>query len=141
MRRGFSLIEVLLAMAIFLIGMTSLLALFQFGGVLETESRAHSRLSTVASSLADELVRDAWRLDPSGRVGALEPRTGEPVPGHADYRYDFLVEELPADLSLVRASLRFYRRSPDRPAAVVRFLLPVDVPLERRLEESHGLDR
>lgn len=133
---GFSLIEVLLAMGLFLIGVTALLGLFQYGGGMESGARAHSELAPAIEPLVEELVQNAWLLDASGGVTTLREIRGEVVPGAPDYRYDLLLDDANKFAALQRAQVRFYRKSPDRPVARISFLLPREVPLDRRIQES-----
>ncbi|MFQ5748408.1 MAG: prepilin-type N-terminal cleavage/methylation domain-containing protein [Planctomycetota bacterium] len=132
--RGFTLLEVLIAMALFLFGMMGLLALFQTGGNLEASAHAHARLAAAIEPLVRDLRADAWRLDPSGSVAGLREIRGEPVPGALGYHYELRVEPPGEDASLRRAVLVFYRNTPERPVERLAFLLPRRVPLSRRLE-------
>jgi len=132
-----TLIEVLVAMAIFLFGVTSLLSLFHFGGDQEQRARVHAELSPHVAQLVDELVDGAWLLEDDGSVVRLRTIEGEPVPGAPDYHYDLRVSDV-GDPELRRAQIRVWRSSPERPVLTVAFLLPRTVPLERRMLLEDG---
>jgi len=134
-KKGFTLIEVLLAMAIFVLAMTALMGMFQFGGGLEATARSYAELAPSVENLADAIVHDAWLPAPDGSILDLRIYKGEPVPGAPGYLYDLDVAPPGEDPSLYWATLRIYRSTPDRPAAKVSFLLPRRIPVDRRLKE------
>lgn len=132
-RCGLTLVEVLIAMALLLFGLSALLGLFQFGAGLESEARSDAELAPAVESLVAEVRASAWLLDRSGAIAGIREMRALPVPGASQYRYDLEVE--PSGDGEVRlARLRFYRTAPDQPVATVEFLLPRHVPLERRLQ-------
>ncbi|RMH04829.1 MAG: type II secretion system protein [Planctomycetota bacterium] len=132
-RRGMTLIEVLIAMAIFLFGVTSLLALFHFGGDQEQQARSHAELAPHLENLIEDLVDQTWLLEADGSVVRARLAAGRPVPGAPDYRYDLVLDPA-GDPALPRAELLVWRGRADRPLARIPFLLPRAVPVERRLE-------
>lgn len=134
-RRGFTLIEVLLAMAIFAVGVSALMGMFQFGGSMESEARAYAELAPAINTVLEDVKANAWRLDRSGAIAGLREYHAEPVPGAPGYRYDLLADA-GGDAELRRAALVFYRSSPEHPVARVEFLLPRHVPLQRRLQQG-----
>ncbi|MBC8327398.1 MAG: prepilin-type N-terminal cleavage/methylation domain-containing protein [Planctomycetes bacterium] len=136
-RRGMTLIEVLVAMAIFLFGVTSLLGLFHFGGDQEQRARTHAELAPQIEQLVESLVADAWLLEDDGSVLRLRSVTAQPVPGAPAYHYDLRVADA-GDPDLRRAELSVWRSSPERPVVGVAFLLPRAVPMERRLLLEDG---
>ena len=135
-RDGFTLVEVLVAMGLFLVGITALMGLFQMGGGMENASRAHASLSPAIEPLIARIRAEAWVSDSSGTAVTLREYKGETVPGAPGYRYDLEVDPAADDPNLRRAALRFYRTSPERPVATVRFLLTRTIPLQRRLQPS-----
>ena len=136
-RGGFTLVEILVAMGIFLFGVSAVLGLFQVGGGYEQEARARAELAPAVEPLVLMLKAQAWELAEAGELGLGDVR-GQPVPGAPGYRYDLIVEdpgELPA---LRRARIHFYRSSPERVLARTGFLLPQRIPIGRlvRMEDE-----
>ncbi len=134
--RGFTLVEVLVAMGIFLLGITALMALFQYGGSLQVGARSHAALAPVLEPLVEDLVDEAWLPDPAGGLAGLRDYRGEPVPGAPEYRYDLEVSGTEGPSGVRRAVLILYRDRRDHPVARVPFLLPRRVPVARRLETA-----
>jgi prepilin-type N-terminal cleavage/methylation domain-containing protein len=133
-RAGLSLVEVLIAMAIFLFGVTAVLGLFQLGGGLEARARVEAELAPAIEPLIASLRAETWRQDAQGSWLAPAPPAGQPVPGAPDYRYDLVVYPGPDERpDLVRAQLRFWRSASDRVLATASFLLPRRIPVDRRL--------
>ena len=132
-RAGFTLVEILVAMAIFLFGVSAVLGLFQVGGGYEQDARSRAELAPAVEPLVAALKAEAWATDPEG-AAVLRERRGEPVPGAPGYRYDLVVEEAGPMPALRRASVRFYRRSPERVLARAGFLLPQRIPVDRLVE-------
>lgn len=86
-RAGFTLIEVLLALAILLFGMSAVLGLFTFGAALSRS--AHLR--TVGASAADAVVADLsetlFPIDAQGEAGEPRPIADRSVPGNPELVY------------------------------------------------------
>lgn len=133
-RQGFTLIEVVIAIAIFMFGITALLGLFQVGGSLEQSARVHAELAPSVEPLVESVRQNAWIVDAKGKVTGLREIKGEAVPGAAGYRYDLIVRKAGDNPALRRAELRFYRKSPDRVLSRVTFLLEEEVPIAHFLE-------
>jgi len=133
-RSAFTLLEVLLAMALFGLGITAIMGLLQMSTGLENEGRAHAELALRIEPLIRELQEEVFLLDPSGRIAGIQERRAQPVPGAEDWNYDLLLDPAEENRPVRRAVLRFWRQSPERPVAEVSFLLRRHVPLERRLE-------
>lgn len=133
-QQGFTLIEVVIAIAIFMFGITALLGLFQVGGNLEQSARVHAELAPSVEPLVEYVRQNAWVVDAKGKVTGLREMKGEAVPGSSGYRYDLIVRPAGDNPALRRAELRFYRKSPDRVLSRVTFLLEEDVPIARFLE-------
>jgi len=133
-QHGFTLIEVVIAIAIFMFGITALLGLFQVGGNMEQDARVHAELAPSVEPLVDYVRQNAWIIDAKGKVTGLKEMKGETVPGASGYRYDLIVRPAGDNPALRRAELRFYRKSPDRVLSRVTFLLEETVPIARYLE-------
>lgn len=132
--KGFTLIEVIMAIAIFMFGITAILGLFQVGGNLEQDARVQAELAPAVAPLVDRIRADAWMTDAQGKVTGLREYKGETVPGAPDYRFDLVVRPAGENPALRHAELRFYRKSPDRVLTRVPFLLEQEVPIARVLE-------
>jgi len=133
-RKGFTILEVILAISIFMFGITAILGLFQVGGNLEQSARVRAELAPAIEPLIAQLRRDAWVLDAAGEPTGLREYVGTEVPGAAGYRFDLIVRPPSENPALRRAELRFYRKSPERVLTRVAFLLERDIPIERRLQ-------
>jgi prepilin-type N-terminal cleavage/methylation domain-containing protein len=133
-RAGLTLIEVLIAMAIFVFGISAVLGLFQLGGGLEARARVEAELAPALEPLVEQLRAETWRQDARGAWLPPLARSGERVPGAPDYRYDLVVYPAPpARPDLTRAELRVWRQAPDRVLFQTYFLLPRRIPVDRRL--------
>lgn len=67
MRRGFTLIEMLVATAVFALGFTSCFALFLAGVRYRTQAEDLTRLSLAAGSLVNEIAIDSGKHGPGGK--------------------------------------------------------------------------
>jgi len=132
-RSGMTLIEVLIAMAIFVFGISAILGLFQLGGGLEMRARVEAEIAPSLEPLVARLRAETWRQDAQGAWLPPVERRGEPVPGAPDYRYDLVVYPASVDRpDMVRAQVRIWRLAPDRVLTQASFLLPRRIPVERR---------
>jgi prepilin-type N-terminal cleavage/methylation domain-containing protein len=132
---GMTLIEVLLAMGIFLVGITALLGLFHYGGGLEQKARSHATIAPLLPSLVEEVRDQAFELKSNGTIGVMREFNHRPVSGAPGYHYQ--VEAKPTDDPvLYQATMLVYRDSPERPAVTLRFLLPKQVSIARRLDSQ-----
>lgn len=86
-RAGFTLVEVLLALAILLFGMSAVLGLFTFGAALSRSAQ----LRTVGASATDAVLADLeetlFPLDAQGEAGEPRPIADRLVPGYPDLVY------------------------------------------------------
>ena len=133
--RGFTLIEVVIAIAIFMFGITAILGMFQVGGNLEQNARVHAELAPAVEPLVARIRQQAWMVDRQGKVTGLREYRGEAVPGAPGYRFDLVVRPAGENPALRHAELRFYRKSPDRILTRVPFLLEREVPITRVLKD------
>ena len=130
--RGFTILEVVIAMGIFMFGISAILGLFQVGGSFEQNARVRAELAPAIEPLIAQIRRDAWLLDATGEPTALRSYVGAEVPGAAGYRFDLIVRDPGVNPALRRAELRFYRKSPQRVLTRVSFMLERAIPIERR---------
>lgn len=133
---GFSIVEVLLAMGLFLFGISALLGMFQVGGGMEGAARTHSELAPAIEPLIAQIREEAWLLDAQGQPTQVKRYFDEPVPGVPGFQYALYMEDSGGNPDLPRAELHFYRRDPERIEASVSFLLPRRVSAARRLAET-----
>ena len=130
-RNGFTILEVVIAIGIFMFGITAILGLFQVGGNLEQSARVRAELAPAIEPLIAELRRDAWLIDAAGEPTGLREYIGTIVPGASGYRFDLVVRPPGDNPALRRAELRFYRKSAQRVLTRVSFMLERNVPIER----------
>ncbi len=135
-RRGFTLLEVLLAMGLFLFGIAAMLGMFQFGGGMEATARTHAELAPAIEPLIRHVQDNVWMLDSAGQESEMKIFLDEPVPGVPGFRYALVVQPPGANPYLRQAQLNFYRKNPERTEASVTFLLTQKVPVARRLRET-----
>lgn len=100
-RAGFTLIEVVLAMFVLLIGMTSILGLLSFGAALSRTSTLRQGASDTIESIVADLEETLFPLvvDEAGNELADEPVDvqGRPVPGHPGLTYSTTSRPNPDD--------------------------------------------
>ena len=60
---GFTIIEVIVAIAIFMFGITALLGLFHVGGNFEQQARVNAELAPAIEPLVAEIQRKAFSYD------------------------------------------------------------------------------
>lgn len=84
---GFTLIEVLLAMAVLLLGVSMLLGLLTFGASLARAAALRGKASTTVEAVMQDLEENLFELLPDGTAGAPRPIEGRPLPGVAGVAY------------------------------------------------------
>jgi prepilin-type N-terminal cleavage/methylation domain-containing protein len=95
--RGFSLIEVLVAMGLLAIGMSGIMALFSTGLAMQKEAVERMDMDILVSGILAQVEEDlAARAAGSGGAASLNGATFA-VPGNPTYRYRVFVEDLPDD--------------------------------------------
>ncbi len=128
-RHGFTLIEVIIAIALFMFGITAILGMFQVGGNLEEDARVHAELAPVLQPLIQQIRREAWLVDKQGHITGIRLYQGEVVPNLPQYRFDLEIDPVQSNPELRKAEIRFYRQSPKRVLARVSFLLDRQLPI------------
>ena len=91
-RAGFTIVEVVVALGILLIGMTSVLGLLSFGAAMSRTAQLRSAAASAAEGVVADLEESLFPLviDPlSGetRVGEPQPVVDRPVPGQPGLLY------------------------------------------------------
>ncbi len=86
-RDGFTLIEVVLALGLLLLGATVILGLFSFGAALSRTAELRARSATAAEAVVLDLEEGLFPLEDDGSAGEPRVVTDRPVPGHTDLIY------------------------------------------------------
>ena len=81
MRGGFTLMEVMLAMVVLMIGMSVLLSLLTFGAAVTRTAALRTTSSTAIEAVVHDLEECLFPLQPDGSAGDPVPIEGRPVPG------------------------------------------------------------
>jgi len=87
--KGFTLIEMVVAMGILLVGMTSILALLAFGLAVHRTSAKKAETALVVEGIVHRLPQLVFPKDPDKPARSLGSR---PVPGHPGLVYSVEVE-------------------------------------------------
>jgi prepilin-type N-terminal cleavage/methylation domain-containing protein len=85
---GFTLIEVLLAVGILALGMTSVLGLFTFGAALTQAAALRTESANVIESVTADLELRLFPAGEDGMPGEPVDLTDQPVPGIERARYN-----------------------------------------------------
>lgn len=127
-RSGFTLVEIMMAMTIMLVGVVGILAVFSVGLVNHKRAVDYTVAANLAASLFDDIAAnyDAWYIDRDGNGipdlaedrnnnnvpdwfetdGAGNPRY--PIPYQRGYRYTVRYERHPAVPQALLVSVRVY---------------------------------
>ena len=106
---GFTIIEVVLAMGILLLGMTSILGMLSFGAALSRTAQLRASAAAAAEAVVLDLEETLFPLleDPdTGQLVVGEPRkvVDRPVPGHPGILYSATAEPDPSSASSLSAA-------------------------------------
>ncbi len=80
-RGGFTLIEVVLAMGILVLGMTVLLSLLTFGAAVTRTAALRTKATTVIEAVVADLDESLFPLEEDGTVGEPRRIEGKRIPG------------------------------------------------------------
>lgn len=80
-RGGFTIVEVLLAMGVLLLGVSMLLGLLTFGAALSRAALLRGKASSTVEAVVQDLEENLFTLLADGTAGAPLPVTDRPVPG------------------------------------------------------------
>ncbi len=142
-RSGFTLIEVVLAMGIFLLGATAILGFLTFGATMSRTASLRTLSAEAVEAIALDLEEGLFPLDESGAVG--EPRTivDREVPGYRELTYTVqTVEDTNADLERdaspeVRVDIEIkWKGGVSRRGRRLSILLLKEVPFGERLRRQ-----
>ena len=84
---GFTLLEVMLALGLLLIGLSTLLGLFSFGAALSRSSLLASEAAGAVDAVMADLEDHFFPLQEDGTAGPPEDVVDRPVPGHDELVY------------------------------------------------------
>ncbi len=93
---GFTLLEVMAALSVFLIGIVSVLALLSTGTRLHQESQSTALAADAAEEILLQASRELAELAPEGGGALPEPPGPQPVPGRPELSYRWQVRAAPA---------------------------------------------
>jgi|GEM_PF-868994 prepilin-type N-terminal cleavage/methylation domain-containing protein len=135
-RSGFTIIEVIVAIAIFMFGITALLGLFHVGGNFEQQARINAELAPAIEPLIADMQRSAFSYNYKTNTYTLNTFVDQVVPMAPAYKYELWVEPSDGNPNYRRAQLRFYKKSPERVLSRVSFVLPRYVPISIQLQQQ-----
>ena len=90
-RGGFTLMEVVLAAGLFVVGMSVILGVFNFGSAMTRTAELRSVGAEAVDALAADLEETLFPLLPNGVPGPPVAIDDRPVPGHPGLRYSVQV--------------------------------------------------
>lgn len=93
-RAGFTLLEVLLAMGILLLGMTMLLGLLTFGAALSRQALLRGKASATVEAVVQDLEENLFPLLEDGTAGPPVAIQDRPVPGAPGLVYSARAEPI-----------------------------------------------
>ncbi|MCI0587199.1 MAG: type II secretion system GspH family protein [Planctomycetes bacterium] len=132
--RGFTLLEMLIAMGILTTGLASVLALFSFGAAMGRTARERERGALAVEAVRADLAANLWTLREDGTIEDPAPVQDRPVPNHPGLKYSATLRENPelpgeygVDIEIVFREKGRARRE------VYRTILVREVPFERRM--------
>lgn len=145
---GFTIVEVVLAMGLLLIGMTAVLGLLTFGAALARTAALRTGAAAAAESVVADLEETLFPLEVDAASGAR--RAGEPhaivgreVPGHPGLVYSANATAVPAEQGAASGPQRYrvdieiaWTASGRRKAQVFSVLLLREVPFAERLRRE-----
>lgn len=92
---GFTLLEVMAALSVFLIGIVSVLALLSTGTRLHQESQSTALAADAAEEVLLLASREVAELAPEGGGALPEQPAAQPVPGRPELTYHWTVRAAP----------------------------------------------
>lgn len=95
-RAGFTLVEVLVALAILLFGMTAVLGLLTFGAALSRSAHLRTVGASAAEAVVAYLQETLFPFDADGEAGEPKPIRDRAVPGFPELVYSAVATPNPA---------------------------------------------
>jgi prepilin-type N-terminal cleavage/methylation domain-containing protein len=135
-RSGFTLIEMIVAMGILVVGVSSILGLLTFGAALQRTAESRNDVALAAASVIADLRDTAFPLGEDGTVGAPASTTFQrDVPGHPRLTAYVDLKENPDRPGEYFAMVRLaWKERGKQRAEVFRTILEREVPFARRVE-------
>jgi prepilin-type N-terminal cleavage/methylation domain-containing protein len=99
-RRGFTIVEVVLAMAVLLIGMTAILGLLSFGAALARTAALRTSAAAAIDAVVADLEATLFPMESDGSAGEPQEIEGRSVPGHPGIVYSAVATPHPDELGL-----------------------------------------
>ena len=103
---GFTILEVVLAMGILLIGITAIIGLLTFGAALTHASQMRTAAANVAEAIVADLDESLFPLEEDGSVGEPEDFQDRPLPGFEGVTYSVETVANPDDPDEYRVDVR-----------------------------------
>lgn len=99
-RAGFTLVEVVLAMAILLLGMTAILGLLSFGASMARTAALRTSAASAIEAVVADLEATLFPMEVDGSAGEPESILGRAIPGHSGIVYSAMATPNPEELEL-----------------------------------------
>lgn len=133
-RSGFTLVEVLIALAILLFGMSAVLGLLTFGAALSRSAHLRTVGASAAEAVVADLEETLFPLDAQGEAGEPRPIRDRAVPGYPELVYSARATPNPGNALeyKVEVALRWTSGGVEREKSFTTLLLR-EVPFGERL--------
>lgn len=142
-QRGFTLIEMIVAMGILVVGVSSILALLSFGATLQQTAESRNEAALAAAQVIDELRNDPqiFSLQKDGSVSAPSTLSiTREIAGHPRLTAFVEMRENPALAGEYTAMVRIgWKERGQRRTESFRTILQRQAPFLRRVE--HAIER
>lgn len=133
-RAGFTILEVLVAMAILLVGMSAVLGLLTFGAALTRTAELRNEGSMAVEAVLADLEESFFPLDPQGGLQDPQPIVDRPLAGLVGLAYTAKAERNPERKSEWRVDVEVSWLSAGvRRDKVFRTILLQELPFGERL--------
>ncbi|HKE00188.1 MAG TPA: prepilin-type N-terminal cleavage/methylation domain-containing protein [Planctomycetota bacterium] len=135
-RAGFTLVEMIVAMGILVVGVSSILGLLTFGAALQRTAESRNDVALAAAAVIEDLRVNTFPLSADGVVGAPASMSFErDVPGHPKLTAYVDLRESPDREGEYFATVRIgWKERGKRRAETFRTILQREVPFDRRVE-------
>lgn len=136
---GFTLIEMLVAMGILVVGVTTILGLLTFGAALQRTAERQSEAALAAEQVVDDLRNLAFPVNPDGTPGEPSTQMEFPVQGHPRLTASVDLKRNPALVGEYFATILIqWRERGQLKGEEFRTILQRETPFGARLEAIHS---